>query len=160
MDGTDARILAGVVALSAVVLPVIGLVAVPDARFAMTASTMIPLLLAAVAFLVVALVVDTVLTTKNIRTRDDVHVWLSKTLMSRLPAIEVPVLAGLLITFIEQEHGVLLMGAFGTAVLATVWWPGEQFFNVMRRRLQPIKADKLMDELLASTNGRLFLKTR
>jgi K+ transporter len=160
MDGTDARIMTGAVALSAVVLPLVGLVAVRDASFVLTASTMVPLLLAAVAFLVVALVVDSVLTTKNIRTRDDVHVWLSKTIMSRLPAIEVPVMAGLLIAFIERDHGVLLMGAFGTAVLATVWWPGEQFFSVMRRRLQPMKADKLMDELLASTNGRLFLKTR
>ena len=42
-DGTDARILAGTVALSAVVLPVVGLAAVPDASFALTASTLIPL---------------------------------------------------------------------------------------------------------------------
>jgi hypothetical protein len=41
-----------------------------------------------------------------------------------------------------------------------VWWPGEQFFGVMRRRLQPLSADKLLDELLTSSNGRLFLKTR
>jgi hypothetical protein len=159
-DGTDARVLAGAVALSAVVLPVIGLTAVPNGSFALTASTLIPLLLAAVCFLVVMLVVDPVLTPKNVRTRDDVHVWLSKTFMSRLPAVEVPVLAGLLITFIEQEHGVLLIGAFGTLVLSTVWWPGEQFFGVMRRRLQPLKADKLMDDLLTSTNGRLFLRSQ
>jgi hypothetical protein len=70
------------------------------------------------------------------------------------------VLVGLLIAVIEQEGSVLLMGAFGSLVLVMVWWPGDQFFNVMRRRLQPLSADKLMDDLLNTTNGRLLLKTR
>jgi hypothetical protein len=159
-DGTDARVLAGAFALSAVVLAVVGVTVVPDARFELTASTVIPPLLAAGAFLVVMLVVDPVLTPKQVYSRDEVHLWLSKTFMSRLPAIELPVLAGLVIMLIERERGVLLMGALGTLVLSTLWWPGEQFFGVMRRRLQPMKADKLMDDLLTSTNGRLFLRSQ
>lgn len=158
--GTDARILAGSFVLSAVVLTVVGMVATPDASFALTASTVVPLLLAAAGFLVMMLIVDPMLTPKRIRSRTDVHIWLSKTFMSRLPAIEVPVLAGLLIALVEHERGVLLMGAFGSVVLSTVWWPGEQFFGVMRRRLQPLSADHLMDELLTKSQGRLFLKTR
>jgi hypothetical protein len=160
MDGTDARLLAGAVALSSVVVVILGFATVPDAPFGITASTLIPLLLAAGGFLVIMLFVDPVLTPKKVRHRDEVQVWLSKTFMSRLPAIELPVLVGLLIAVIERERGVLLMGAFGTLVLATVWWPGEQFFNAMRRRLQPIRADHLMDELLNSTNNRLFLRSR
>lgn len=160
MDGTDARLLAGAVALSSVVLVIVGFVTVPDAPFGITASTLIPLLLAAGGFLVIMLFVDPVLTPKQVRHRDEVQVWLSRTFMSRLPVIELPVLVGLLIAVIERERGVLLMGAFGSLVLATVWWPGEQFFNAMRRRLQPIRADHLMDELLNSTNNRLFLRTR
>lgn len=160
MDGTDARLLAGAVALSSVVLLTVGFATVPDAPFGITASTLIPLLLAAGGFLVIMLFVDPVLTPKKVRHRDEVQVWLSKTFVSRLPVIELPVLVGLLIAVIERERGVLLMGAFGTLVLATVWWPGEQFFNAMRRRLQPIRADHLMDELLNSSNNRLFLRTR
>lgn len=159
-DGTDARILAGVVALTAVVLPVLGLAIVGDAPFDVTTTTLVPLLLAAAGFLVMPLVVDPVLTPKNVRSRDDVHIWLSKTFMVRQPAIELPVLAGLLITLIERERSVLVIGALATLVLATLWWPGEQFFGVMRRRLQPMSADRLMDELLTASNGRLFLRTR
>jgi hypothetical protein len=159
-EGTDARILAGAFALTAVVLPVVALTAIPDARFEMTVSTLVPLLLAAGGFLVMMLVVDPVLTPKQRPTRDEIHVWLSKTFMARLPAVEIPVLVGLLIAVIEQEGSVLLMGAFGSLVLVMVWWPGDQFFNVMRRRLQPLSADKLMDDLLNTTNGRLLLKTR
>ncbi len=158
-DGTDARLLASAFALSAVVVAIVGFAAVPDTSD-MSVTTMIPLLLAAGGFLVIMLFVDPVLTPRRVRTRDEVQVWLSKTFMSRLPVIEVPVLAGLLIAVIERERGVLLVGAFATLVLATVWWPGEQFFNAMRRRLQPIRADHLMDELLNSTNNRLFIKTR
>lgn len=159
-DGTDARILAGAFALSAVVLPIVGAATVPDAGFEMTTTTLIPLLLAAGGFLVMMLLVDPVLTPKNVSTRDEVHVWLSKSFMARLPAVELPVLAGLLIAVLESERSVLLTGALGSLVLVTVWWPGEQFFNVMRRRLQPLKADRYMDELLRSMNNRLFLKTR
>jgi hypothetical protein len=160
MDGTDARILAGAFALSAVVLPLVGLVVVPDAPFDMTASTIIPLLLAAGGFLVMMLIVDPMLTPKRVRSRTDVQIWLSKTFVHRLPAIELPMLVGLLIAVVEQERSVLLIGAFASLVLATVWWPGEQFFNVMRRRLQPLSADHLMDDLMRKSNGRLFLKTR
>ena len=159
-EGTDARILAGAFALSAVVLPIVGLTAVSDAGFEMTVTTLIPLLLAAGGFLVMMLVVDAVLTPKKVRTRDEVHVWLSKAFMARLPAIELPVLAGLLIAVIERDHSVLLTGALGSLLLVMVWWPGEQFFNVMRRRLQPLRADHFMDELLMSMNNRLILKTR
>jgi hypothetical protein len=159
-DGTDARILAGAFALSAVVLPTVGAVAVPNARFEMTATTLIPLLLAAGGFLVMMLLVDPVLTPKDVRTRDEVHVWLSKSFMARLPAVELPVLAGLLIAVLESEGSVLLTGALGSLVLVAVWWPGEQFFSVMRRRLQPLKADHYLDELLRSMNNRLFLRTR
>lgn len=146
--------------MSAVVLPVVALAALPETRFELTAGTLIPLLLAAGGFLVMMLVVDPILTPKQRPTRDEVHVWLSKTFMARLPAIEVPVLAGLLITLVERESGVLLVGALGTLVLSMAWWPGEQFFNVMRRRLQPLSADVLLDELLTKSNGRLFLRTR
>jgi hypothetical protein len=159
-DGTDARVLAGAFALSAVVLPVVVLATVPDAQFELTASTVVPLLLAAGSFLVMMLVVDPVLTPKQRPTREEVHVWLSKTFMARLAAVELPVLTGLLIALIDSERGVLLVGALGTLVLVTVWWPGEQFFSVMRRRLQPLSADKLLDELLTSSNGRLLLRTR
>lgn len=159
-DGTDARVLAGAFALTAVVLPMVGLAATDEAAFEWTASTLIPLLLAAGGFLVMMLVVDPVLTPKKPVTRDEVHVWLSKTFMARLPAIEVPVLSGLLIAVIERERSALLMGALGTLVLAALWWPGEQFFGVMRRRLQPLSADKLLDDVLSSANGRLLLKTR
>jgi hypothetical protein len=159
-DGTDARLLAGAFALSGLVIPVVGLAALPGTTFAMTASTVVPLLLAAAGFLAMMLFVDPALMPKKIRSRDDVHVWLSRTFMYRLPAVELPVLAGLVIAVIERERGVLLIGAFATLVLAAVWWPGEQFFNAMRRRLQPMRADHLMDQLLRSSNNRLLLKTR
>jgi K+ transporter len=159
-EGTDARILAAAFALSAVVLPLVGLAVLPDAPFEMTASTMIPLLLAAVGFLAMMLVVDPVLTPKRVRSRTDVHIWLSRIFMYRLPAIEVPVLAALLIAVAEQERSVLLIGAFGSLVLAAVWWPGDQFFNAMRRRLQPLSSDHLIDDLMKTSKGRLFLKTR
>lgn len=159
-DGTDARLLAGAFALSAVVLPVVGLSALSDAPFVMQAGTLIPLLVAAAGFMVMMLVVDPMLTPKHRPTRDEVHVWLSKTFMARLPVVEVPVLVGLLIAVIEKERSVLLLGALGSLVLVTVWWPGEQFFNAMRRRLQPMRADNLLDELLNATNNRLLLKTR
>jgi hypothetical protein len=159
-QGTDARILAGAFALSAVVLPTVGLAALSGARFEMALTTLIPLLLAAGGFLAMMLLVDPVLTPKKVRTKDEVHVWLSKSFMARLPAIELPVLAGLLVAVIEQERSVLLTGALGSLVLVMAWWPGEQFFNVMRRRLQPLRADHFMDELLRSMNNRLILKTR
>jgi hypothetical protein len=159
-EGTDARILAGAITLSAVLLTLVGFAAVPDAPLGITASTLVPLLLALGGFLAMMLFVDPALTPKRVRTRDEIQVWLSKTFMYRLPAVAVPVLVGLLIAVVERERGVLLMGAFATLVLATVWWPGEQFFNAMRRRLQPIRADHLMDELLNSSNNRLFLRTR
>jgi hypothetical protein len=159
-DGTDARLLGGAFALSAVVLAVVGMSAIPEAPFEWTGTALIPLLLAAAGFMVMMLVVDPVLTPKQRPTRDEVHIWLSKTFMARLPAVEVPVLVGLLIAVIEKERSVLLFGALGSLVLATVWWPGEQFFNAMRRRLQPMSADNLLDELLNKTNGRLLLRTR
>jgi hypothetical protein len=158
-DGTDARILAGVVVLTAVVLPVLGLAIVGDAPFDVTATTLVPLLLAAAGFMVMPLVVDPVLT-KRVSSRDEVHIWLSKTFMVRQPAIELPMLVGLLITLVERERSVLVIGALATLGLAAVWWPGEQFFSVMRRRLQPMSADHLMDELLTASNGRLLLRTR
>lgn len=159
-DGTDARILASAFVLSAVAIPLVGLVAVRNAPFDMTASTGIPLLLAAAAFLAMMLVVDPVLTPRKSPSRSEIHIWLSKTFMCRLPAIELPVLAGLVIAVADQERSVLLIGAFSSLILSAVWWPGEQFFNAMRRRLQPMRADHLMDDLLTKSNGRLFLKTR
>lgn len=160
--GTDARILAGVVVLSSVALCVVGIAAVPVAAagFGLDASALIPLLLGAAGFLVMALVIDPMLTPRDKPSRDEVHVWLSKTFMVRLPATELPALVGLLITFIEQERGPLLLGTLGTLVLAMVWWPGEQFFNAMRRRLQPLSGDRHLDSVLAEANGRLLLKTR
>ena len=158
MDGTDARLLAGSFALSAVVLAVVGMSAIPESPFDLTARSLIPLLLAAAGFMVMMLVVDPVLAPKRRPTRDEVHVWLSKTFMARLPAIEIPVLAGLLMAVVEKERTVLLLGGLGSLVLAMVWWPGEQFFNAMRRRLQPLSADKLLDDLLNTTNGRLLLR--
>lgn len=160
LEGTDARLVACAFAASAVVLPALGFATLPDTPYAMSTRTVVPLLLAAVGFLVVVLFVDPVLTPRDLRSRDEVQVWLSKTFLSRLPAVELPVVAGLLIAVVERERGVLLIGAFATLVLASVWWPGEQFFNVMRRRLQPIRADHLIDELLETTSNRLFLKTR
>lgn len=159
-DGTDARVLAGVIALTAVVVPVVGLTLLSGVPFEMTSSTLVPLLLAAAGFMVVALVVDPVLTPNTIGSRDEVHLWLSKLIMARQPVIELPVLIGLLVSVIEQERSVLLIGALASLVLAMLWWPGEQFFSVMRRRLQPLSADHYMDELLNATNGRLLLRTR
>lgn len=159
-EGTDASVLAGTVVATSLALCVVGMVVLADATLGITGATLIPLLLGAAAFLVMMLTVDPVLTPKRRPTRDEVHIWLSKTVLYRLPAIEVPMLTGLLIAFIGQERGVLLTGALGTVVLATVWWPGEQFFNAMRRRLQPLSADRVVDELLTSTNGRLKLRTR
>ena len=157
-EGTDASVLAGIVVATSLVLCVAGLVALSGAPFDITGATLIPMLLGAAAFLVMMLTVDPVLTPKSRPTRDQVHIWLSKTVLYRLPAIEVPMLTGLLIGFIGQERGVLLTGALGTLVLAAVWWPGEQYFNAMRRRLQPLSADRVLDEVL--TNGRLKLRTR
>jgi hypothetical protein len=159
-EGTDARVLAGVVALTAVVFPVVGLVIVRGAPFDLTGRALVPLLLAAAAFLVMMLVVDPVLAPRQRPSRDEVHVWLTKSFTARLPAIELPVLAALVIAMVERDRGVLLTGALGTLVLAALWWPGEQFFGVMRRRLQPLRADNLVDDLLAATNGRLFLRAR
>jgi hypothetical protein len=159
-EGTDASVLAGIVVATSLALCVVGLVALSGAALGITGATLIPLLLGAAAFLVMMLTVDPMLTPKRRPTRDEVHIWLSKTVLYRLPAIEVPMLTGLLIAFIGQERGVLLTGALGTVVLATVWWPGEQYFNAMRRRLQPLSADRILDDLLTSTNGRLKLRTR
>ncbi|MGB3437129.1 MAG: hypothetical protein WBA97_00135 [Actinophytocola sp.] len=159
-QSTDASLLTGFVVASSLALCVVGLVALPDTTFGITGATLVPPLLGGAAFLVAMLVVDPVLTPKRRPTRDEIHIWLSFTVLYRLPAIELPMLVGLLIAFVGQERGVLLTGALTTAVLAMVWWPGEQFFNAMRRRLQPLSADRLLDELLTSTNGRLKLRTR
>jgi hypothetical protein len=78
----------------------------------------------------------------------------------RLPVTELPVLSGVVIAFAGHERGALLTGLFGTLVLAAVWWPGEQYFNAMRRRLQPMSADRLLDDLLTTMNGRLKLRSR
>lgn len=126
----------------------------------MTGATLIPLLLGAAGFLVMMLFVDPVLTPRQRPTRDQIHVWLSKTVLCRLPVTELPMLSGLVVAFAGQERGALLTGLFGTLVLAALWWPGEQYFNAMRRRLQPMSADGLLDDLLADTNGRLKLRTR
>lgn len=126
----------------------------------MTGATLIPLLLGAAGFLVMMLFVDPVLTPRQRPTRDQIHVWLSKTVLCRLPVTELPMLSGLVVAFAGQERGALLTGLFGTLVLAALWWPGEQYFNAMRRRLQPLSADGLMDELLTTMNGRLKLRTR
>lgn len=160
VGGTDASVLAGAVVASSLMLCVVGLIALPEASFAMTGASLIPLLLGAAAFLVMMLVVDPVLTPKRRPGRDEVHIWLSKTFMARLPAIEVPTLTGLVIAFVAQERGALLTGALGTLVLAAVWWPGEQYFSAMRRRLQPMSADSLLDEVLTGSNGRLRIRTR
>ena len=104
--------------------------------------------------------VPVVATPKHRPTRTEIHIWLSKTLLYRLPVTEVPVLSGVVIAFSAQERGALLTGLFGTLVLAAVWWPGEQYFSAMRRRLQPLSADRLLDDLLSDTNGRLKLRTR
>ena len=159
-EGTDASVLAGMVVATSLALCVVGMVALSGTTLGITGATLIPLLLGAAAFLVMMLTVDPMLTPKQRPTRDEVHIWLSKTVIYRLPAIEVPMLTGLLIAFIGQERGVLLTGALGTLVLAAVWWPGEQYFNAMRRRLQPLSADRILDDLLTSTNGRLKLRTR
>jgi hypothetical protein len=159
-EGTDASVMAGIVLATSMALCVVGLVALSGTTLGITGATLIPPLLGAAAFLVMMLAVDPVLTPKRRPTRDEVHIWLSKTVLYRLPAIEIPMLAGLLIAFIGQERGVLLTGALGTLVLAAVWWPGEQYFNAMRRRLQPLSADRLLDEVLTSANGRLKLRTR
>lgn len=159
-EGTDASVLAGAVATSAVALCVVGLIALPGATLALTGATLIPLLLGAMGFLAMMLFVDPVLTPKHRPTRTEIHIWLSKTLLYRLPVTEVPVLSGVVIAFSAQERGALLTGLFGTLVLAAVWWPGEQYFSAMRRRLQPLSADRLLDDVLSDTNGRLKLRTR
>lgn len=160
-EGKDARLLATAVVASALGVALVGLSALAEeAPFALTMGSLVPPLLGAAGFLVIALVVDPLLTPKTRPTPDEVHVWLSKSFMCRLPAIELPALAGLVLALAEQERSVLLMGVLSTLVLAMLWWPGEQFFGAMRRRLQPLSADRLMDELLTSSNGRLHLRTR
>ncbi len=159
-EGTDASVLAGAVTASSVGMCVVGLIALPDAPLGLTGATLIPLLLGAAGFLLMMLFVDPVLTPKQRPTRDEVHVWLSKTVVYRLPVTELPMLSGLVIAFAAQERGALLTGLFGTLVLAALWWPGEQYFNAMRRRLQPMSADGVLDEVLAAMNGRLKLRTR
>ncbi len=159
-EGTDASVLAGAVVGSSVGLCIVGLFALPDATLGITGATLIPLLLGAAGFLVMMLFVDPVITPKQRPTRDEIHIWLSKTVIYRLPVTEIPMLSGLVIAFAGQERGALLTGLLGTVVLATVWWPGEQYFNAMRRRLQPLSADGLLDELLTAANGRLKLRTR
>ncbi|WP_459713558.1 hypothetical protein [Actinophytocola sp. KF-1] len=159
-EGTDASVLAGAVLASSVGVCVVGLFALPDATLGITGAALIPLLLGAAGFLVMMLFVDPVITPKRRPTRDQIHVWLSKTVLYRLPVTELPVLSGLVIAFAGRERGVLLTGLFGTLVLAAVWWPGEQYFNAMRRRLQPLSADGLLDEVLAAADGRLKLRTR
>lgn len=159
-EGTDASVLAGAVAMSSAALCVVGLIALPDTTLALTGTTLIPLLLGVAGFLVMALVADPVLAPKHRPTRDEVHVWLSKTVLYRLPVMEVPILAGVVVAFATEERGALLTGLVGTLVLAAVWWPGEQYFSAMRRRLQPMSADGLLDDLLSDANGRLKLRTR
>jgi hypothetical protein len=107
-DGTDAQLLAGAVALTAVVVPLIGLITIPTDRFEWTASTLAPLFLAAAGFLVMMLIVDPMLSARKPTTRDAVHIWLSKSFMARQPAIELPVLAGLVAAVVEREGSVLL----------------------------------------------------
>jgi hypothetical protein len=160
MARMDARVLAGTFLVSALALCVVGVAAVPDASFALTLESMVPLLLGAAGFLAMMLVVDPVLTPKHKPTRDEVHVWLSKTFVYRLPVLEAPALAGLLIVVVDKNSGALLLGALGTAMLAAVWWPGDQFFNAMRRRLQPLSADRLVDDVLGASNGHLMVRTR
>lgn len=159
-EGTDARVLAGAILLSSMAVCVVGLTTVPDAPFVLTAGSLIPPLLGVAGFLVMMLVVDPILTPKRRPTRDDIHIWLSKTFLCRLPVVEVPALAGLVIAMIERERSVLLLGALGSLVLASVWWPGEQFFSAMRRRLQPMSVDNMVDELLNTSNGHLTIRTR
>lgn len=159
-EGTDASMLAGAIVASSLGMCLVGLVALPETTFGLTGATLIPLLLGIAAFLVMMLAVDPVLTPKHRPTRDEIHIWLSKTVVYRLPATEIPMLSGLVIAFAGQERGALLTGILGTVVLATVWWPGEQFFNAMRRRLQPVSADHVLDELLTTSSGRLKLRTR
>ena len=160
MSHMDARVLTGTFLVSALALCVVGVAAAPDAEFDLALESLVPLLLGAVGFLAMMLVVDPVLTPKHKPTRDEVHVWLSKTFVCRLPVIEVPALAGLLIALVGKDSSALLIGALGTIVLAAVWWPGEQFFNAMRRRLQPLSADKLLDDVLAEMDGHLRVRTR
>src|SRR5687767_15066788 len=107
-EGTDASELAGIVVATSVALCVVGLVELSETTFGIAGATLVPLLLGAAAFLVMMLVVDPVLSPKHPPTRDEVHIWLSKTVIYRLPAIEIPMLAGLLIGFVGQERGVLL----------------------------------------------------
>ena len=159
-EGTDASVLAGAVAMSAAALCVAGLIALPNTTLALTGTTLIPLLLGAAGFLVMVLFVDPALTPRHRPRRVEIHIWLSKTVLYRLPVTEVPILSGVVVAFSTQERGALLTGLVGTLVLAAVWWPGEQYFNAMRRRLQPLSADRLLDEILSDTNGRLKLRTR
>ena len=81
-------------------------------------------------------------------------------MVCRPPATELPVLVALAVAFVSEERGVLLTGVFATLFLATVWWPGDEFLDAMRRRLQPLSADREPDELLTATDGRLRLRTR
>ena len=159
-EGTDASVLGGAVAASSAALCLVGLIALPNTTLALTGTTLIPLLLGVAGFLAMMLVVDPVLTPKQRPTRDEVHIWLSKTVLYRLPVTDVPILAGVAIAFTTEERGALLTGLVGTLVLAAVLWPGEQYFNAMRRRLQPMSADGILDDVLSDTNGRLKLRTR
>lgn len=158
--GVDARFLAGVFLASSIVVCGLGLMLLSDAPFTSDLGALLPLSLGALGFLVMVLIVDPVLTPKTKPGSAEVIVWLSKTYLYRLPVIALPTMAGLVTAVVEQSRSPLVLGTLGTVVLGAVWWPADQFLNAMRRRLQPIAADKVLDEALAPTGGRLVIRTR
>lgn len=155
-SATEARLVAAACILAALFLSAIGFFVVPDVYTA-DLTSLVPLLLGTMGFLLVVLLVDPALTPKETPTADEVRLFLSRTFVSRMPFALLPGVAGLTTAVMHQSRSPLVLGAVGTMMLAAVWWPGEQFLSGMRRRLAPMSAGHLVDEALADSDGRLRL---
>jgi len=156
----DATVFAVVFLGASLLVCVLGLVGiVPDAPFDSDPPSLAPLLVGVVAFLVIAFVVDPMLTPKQEPDREQVRRWLSRAVLYRLAAMETPALAGLVTAIVTDSRSPLVLGALGVLVLAVLWWPGggdrSAFLNTMRRRAAPRFGAAAIDDAL--TDGRLRL---
>lgn len=156
----DATVFAWVFLGASLLVCAMGLVIVPDAPFGSDLSSLSPLLVGLVAFLVVAFVVDPMLTPRRDKpSQEEVRVWLSRAVLSRLAAMETPALVGLVTAVATTSRSALIIGALSVLVLAVLWWPGGAFLNTMRRRAEPRFGARAVDEALA--DGRLkIVRTR
>jgi hypothetical protein len=155
----DATIFAWTFLGASLLVCAVGLVIVPDGTFDSDLASLTPLLVGVLEFLVIAFVVDPMLTPKSEPSREQVRVWLSKAVVCRLAAMEGPALVGLVTAVVANSRSPLVLGALGTLVLAVLWWPGNAFLNAMRRRAEPRFGATSIDDAL--TDGRLkIVRTR